>query len=77
MRLVNVDLLVDKLAMESMENRTYYRANEIVSESPTAYDVDAVNKLLIAFLSPLVKEEARKEILEGVTSILKYGGIKS
>lgn len=42
MRLIDVDLLIDRLAKEPMENRTYYRANEIAANMPTAYDADKV-----------------------------------
>ncbi len=42
MRLIDADWLQEKFAKEPMENRTYLRANEIVAEAPTAYDVDKV-----------------------------------
>lgn len=40
MGLIDADLLQEVLAKEPMENRTYLRANEIVVDMPTAYDVD-------------------------------------
>lgn len=42
MRLIDADLLQKVLAKEPMKNRTYLRANEIVVDMPTAYDVDKV-----------------------------------
>lgn len=46
MRLIDSDLLQEVLATEPMENRTYLRANEIVVDMPTTYDVDkAVEEL--------------------------------
>lgn len=46
MRLIDADWLQERLAKEPMENRTYLRANEIIADAPTAYDVDkAVERL--------------------------------
>ena len=46
MRLIDADALLRALALEPMENRTYCRANEIVLDQPTAYDIDEkVSKL--------------------------------
>lgn len=42
MRLINADLLQEILAKEPMNNRNYRRANEIVVNMPTDYDVDKV-----------------------------------
>ncbi len=42
MRLIDADWLQKRLAREPMKNRTYLRANEIVVDAPTAYDVDKV-----------------------------------
>jgi len=42
MRLIDADLLQEVLAKEPMNNRNYRRANEIVVDMPTAYDVDKV-----------------------------------
>lgn len=51
MRLIDADLLQEVLAKDPMKNRTYLRANEIVVDMPTAYDVDKVVERL--------EEEAR------------------
>lgn len=46
MRLIDADALLRALALEPIENRTYWRANEIVLDQPTAYDIDEkVSKL--------------------------------
>lgn len=42
MRLIDADALLRALALEPMENRTYWRANEIVLDQPTSYDIDKV-----------------------------------
>ena len=42
MRLIDENALLRALALEPMENRTYWRANEIVLNQPTAYDIDKV-----------------------------------
>lgn len=42
MRLIDVDLFIDMLEKEPMEKRTYYRANVIAANMPTAYDIDKV-----------------------------------
>lgn len=41
-RLIDANALLRALALEPMENRTYWRANEIVLDQPTAYDIDNV-----------------------------------
>lgn len=43
-RLIDANALLDVLALEPMENRTYWRANEIVLEQPTAYNIDRVEE---------------------------------
>ena len=40
MRLIDANELLRVLALEPMENRTYWRANEIVLDQPIAYDID-------------------------------------
>ena len=53
MRLIDADSLIDKLAREPMNTRTYLRANELVLEEPT---VNAI---------PLDKaKQAREDIQE-------------
>ena len=42
MRLIDANELLRALALEPMENRTYWRANEIVLDQPIAYDIDKV-----------------------------------
>ena len=42
MRLIDANALLRALALEPMKNRTYWRANEIVLDQPTAYDIDKV-----------------------------------
>ena len=46
MRLIDANALLRALALEPMENRTYWRANEIVLDQPTAYDIDDIIKQL-------------------------------
>ena len=41
-RLIDANALLRDLALEPMENRTYWRANEIVLDQPIAYDIDKV-----------------------------------
>ncbi len=77
MRLIDADLLQEVLAKEPMKNRTYLRANEIVVDMPTAYDVDKV-------LEQLEKAKYEDELypcnlaveIEEAKSIVKSGGIE-
>ena len=46
MRLIDANELLRVLALEPMENRTYWRANEIVLDQPTAYDIEDIIKQL-------------------------------
>ena len=45
-RLIDANALLRDLALEPMENRTYWRANEIVLDQPTAYDIDKVTSYI-------------------------------
>lgn len=55
MRLIDADLLQQNLAKEPMESRTYFRANEIVINSPTAFDLESMIKKLIENNEKVIK----------------------
>ncbi len=79
MRLIDVDLLIDRLAREPKRNRTYCTAIEIAANMPTAYDVDKVVEKLIFQTSGLTtwaEDEAYKLGLEKAVEIVKSGGIE-
>lgn len=63
MRLIDADWLQEKLAKEPMENRTYLRANEIVAEAPTAYDVDKIVERLEEKLK-FIREQQRVDCIK-------------
>lgn len=70
MRLIDADWLVERLAKEPMENRSYSRANEIVAEAPTAYDVDKVIKGIRNIPhGEVLNVELEEEILQIVTPL--------
>ena len=72
MRLIDADALLRVLALEPMENRTYWRANEIVLNQPTAYDInEAIKQYEIGFddgfaqASEIDLQELKKQIKDG------------
>ena len=72
MRLIDANELLRALALEPMENRTYWRANEIVLNQPTAYDTDeAIKQYEIGFddgfeqASEIDLQELKKQIKNG------------
>lgn len=70
-RLIDANALLNALALEPMENRTYWRANEIVLEQPTAYDIDKVVEQLLSpscigveYTHGMSKDEIAESVLE-------------
>lgn len=66
MRLIDADALLRALALEPMENRTYWRANEIVLDQPTAYDIDKVVEQLEKTFDRWGLDEGKKEIMREI-----------
>lgn len=82
MRMIDADLLQEVLAKEPMENRTYLRANEIVVDMPTAYDVDKVVERLEKEIDTEVNEyfdyerATKNSHFRKAVEIVKSGGIE-
>lgn len=66
MRLIDADALLRALALEPMENRTYWRANEIVLDQPTAYDIDKVIKRFEETFDRWGLDEGKKELMRDI-----------
>lgn len=66
MRLIDADALLRALALEPMENRTYWRANEIVLDQPTAYDIDEIIEQFEETFDRWGLDDGKKEIMREI-----------
>ena len=72
MRLIDADTLQETLAKEPMESRTYFRANEIAVDAPTAYDVDKVLEQLEEFVKESNNADYNRAMIEAI-EVVKAG----